>query len=199
MRDLHPIHGDADPDVNDHRSRGPVIAIDASRNRSGGAKTHLQGILNALDPRRHGIASVHVWSYAKLLRELPDAPWLVKHSPAELDGSLLRQLWWQYRRLPIELEQCGCDVLLSTDAGSVCRFIPSVVMSRDMLSFEGNEMQRYRLFSFARLRLFLLRHMQVSSLRRAQGALFLTRYASTVIQRFTGALKQVRVIPHGIG
>lgn len=177
----------------------PVIGIDASRNRSGGAKTHILGILAAVDPRECGIAQVHVWSYEKLLRALPDAAWLVKHGPPELERSLLSQLWWQYRQLPRELKRYGCNVLLSTDAGSVCRFAPSIVMSRDMLSFEGREMQRYGLFTFARLRLFLLRHMQVGSLRRATGALFLTRYASDVIQQFTGTLRSVRVIPHGIG
>lgn len=177
---------------------GPTVAIDASRNRSGGAKTHLLGVLAAVDPRDHGVARVHVWSYTKLLDALPDAPWLVKHAPVSLDRSLLHQLWWQFRHLPRELKQQRCDILLSTDAGSVCRFSPSVVMSRDMLSFEGREMQRYGLLTFARLRLRLLRWVQVSSLRRATAALFLTRYASDVIQRFTGPLASARVIPHGI-
>ena len=176
-----------------------TIAIDASRNRSGGAKAHLLGILRDCDPRQHGISFVHVWSYDALLRELPDVPWLVKHSPTQLKQSLLHQLWWQYRMLPREISRVGCNVLLSTDAGTVCRFTPSVVMSRDMLSFEGKEMERYPLISFARLRLFLLKHMQVRSLRQATGALFLTHYASEVIQRFTGQLNCVRVIPHGIG
>ena len=178
---------------------GIAIGIDASRNRSGGAKAHLLGILGATDPREHGIAAVHVWSYDKLLQELPDAPWLIKHSPPELNQSLLRQIWWQYRTLPRELSRTGCDVLLSTDAGTVCRFTPSIVMSRDMLSFESTEMQRYGLLSLARLRLFLLKHIQVSWLRTATGALFLTHYASEVIQRFTGKLECVRVVHHGIG
>jgi glycosyltransferase involved in cell wall biosynthesis len=182
-----------------HVPLAPVVAIDASRNRSGGAKTHLLGVLSAINPVEHGVAQVHVWSYEKLLRALPDAPWLVKHAPPELERSLLRQLWWQYRHLPHELKQHGCHILLSTDAGSVCRYSPSVVMSRDMLSFEGREMQRYGWRSPARWRLWLLKHMQVSSLRRATGALFLTHYAAEVIQRFTGALQWVRVIPHGIG
>lgn len=184
----------------DKFNRGELhVGIDASRNRSGGAKAHLLGILRAGDPREHGIAKVHVWSYDTLLAQLPDEPWLIKHSPAALNQSLLHQLWWQYRFLPREMATAGCHALLSTDAGSVCRFTPSVVMSRDMLSFEGKELERYGRFSFARLRLFLLKHMQVSSLRQAGGALFLTQYASDVIQKFTGPLKLVRVIPHGIG
>lgn len=188
------------PSVRDQASRPrAVVAIDASRNRSGGARTHLFGILTSADPREFGIDELHVWSYSGLLDMLPEAPWLVKHNPPALERSLPAQLWWQYRHLPDELRRAGCNVLLTTDAGSVCRFRPSVVMSRDMLSFEGSEMYRYPTWSFARMRLLLLRYMQVESLRKSSGALFLTHYASEVIGRFTGPLPQVRVIPHGIG
>lgn len=178
---------------------GLVIGIDASRNRSGGAKNHLLGILTAVDPRQYGIAEVHVWSYSSLLQSLPDLSWLVKHNPPSLEKSLPYQVVWQYGKLSKELLAHGCDVLLSTDAGSVCRYQPSVVMSRDMLSFECNEMNRYPFWSFAHIRLFLLRYMQVASLKSASGALFLTQYASDVIQRYTGRLSTVRIIPHGIG
>jgi hypothetical protein len=70
-------------------------------------------------------------------------------------------------------------------------------MSQDMLSFEPGEMRRYA-FSKAYVRLLLLKYVQTSSLRRAAGALFLTRYAATLIQHYTGPLATVRVIPHGI-
>lgn len=180
------------------RKKGLTVAIDASRNRSGGAKVHLVGILTALDPREHGLETVHVWSYAKLLDLLPDVPWLIKHADPALEQSLFHQVIWQYRQLPREVEEHRCDVLLTTDAGSVCRFSPSVVMSRDMLSFEPGEISRFGV-SFARLRLIALRYIQVNSLRRATAALFLTRYAAEVIGRFTGKLKRVHIIPHGIG
>lgn len=175
-----------------------VVGIDASRNRSGGAKAHIIGILTAINPAEFGIKEIHVWSYRGLLDALPEQPWLIKHEPQELSGSIALQLWWQRFRLPRELVASGCEVLLTTSAGSVCRFSPSIVMSRDMLSFEPGEMNRYW-FSKAWLRLLLLRYVQVSSLRHATGALFLTRYASDMIQKFSGALSNVRIIPHGIG
>jgi glycosyltransferase involved in cell wall biosynthesis len=176
-----------------------VIAIDASRNRSGGAKAHLLGMLKSCDPRKYGVRAIHVWSYDALLAQLPNVPWLIKHSPKELNGSLLKQIWWQRQQLPVEIELVGCNVLLSTDAGTVCRFKPDIVMSRDMLSFEGREMLRYPLFSFSRLRLRLLKWLQIRSLQKASGALFLTQYAADTIQCYTGNLKTVRIIPHGIG
>jgi len=150
------------------------------------------------DPPAHGIDRVHVWSYRSLLDALPTASWLVKHNPPALEQSLPRQIWWQYRRLSDEARGYGCDILLSTDAGSVCRFRPGVVISQDMLSYEPGEMDRYG-FSKARLRLVALRYVQNSSLRFADGVIFLTNYAATVIQRHTGKLPRVAVVPHGVG
>jgi glycosyltransferase involved in cell wall biosynthesis len=177
---------------------GVVVGIDASRNRSGGAKAHLVGILKESDPRAHGIQQVHVWSYKSLLDALPEVPCLIKHNPPELEGSLLRQAWWQYHSLPKAARALGCDVLLSTDAGSVCGYQPAVVMSRDMLSYEPGEMRRYGVTK-ARARLILLFWIQNRSLRAANGVIFLTKYAAEVIQRATGRLPQVAVIPHGVG
>lgn len=181
------------------RDARPIVAgIDASRNRSGGAIAHAVGILRDSDPTAHGIARVHVWSYRALLDALPDARWLVKHNPADVERSLARQMWWQYRHLPREAAAAGCDVLLNTDAGTVCPFRPGVTMSRDMLSYEGEERRRYG-WSKARLRLEILRHVQARSLRRADGAIFLTNYAAQVIQAFTTPLRSVAIVPHGLG
>lgn len=176
---------------------GLVVGIDASRNRSGGAKRHLLGLLGSVDPRGHGISEVHVWSYNALLDALPDTAWLVRHGPRMLDRSLLHQAWWQYRRLPGEARAAGCDIMLYTDAGTVGRFHPCVVISRDMLSYEPGEMSRYG-FSRAWLRLWLLRYVQANSMRMADGVVFLTNYAACVIQRVTGPLGRVAVIPHGV-
>jgi len=176
---------------------GIVVGIDASRNRSGGAKVRLAGVLGGGDPARHGIEAVHVWAHRALLAELPDAPWLTKHNPPALEGSLQSEVWWQLWSLPVALRRHSCDVLLSMDAGTVSRFRPAVVMSQDMLSFEPGEMARYA-YSKAYFRLVLLKYIQMSSLRRAAGALFLTDYAATLMQRYTGSLPSVRIIPHGI-
>jgi glycosyltransferase involved in cell wall biosynthesis len=177
---------------------GLVVGIDASRNRSGGAKAHLRGILHDGDPQAHGIREIHVWSYNGLLAGLPDAPWLIKHNPPELESSLLRQVWWQFHTLPKDARNKGCDVLLNTDAGTVCRFRPAVTMSRDMLAYEPGEIKRFG-FTKARLRLILLRFIQSKSMRFASGVIFLTQYAAKVIQGTTGTLRTVAVIPHGVG
>lgn len=175
-----------------------VVGIDASRNRSGGAKAHLVGILSGSDPMAHGIREVHLWAYKSLIDAVPDFPWLVKHSPSVLEKSLICQVWWQYWHLPRKIRECGCNILFNTDAGSVCPFQPAVTLSQDMLSYEPGEMKRFGL-SRARLRLLLLRHIQSRSLKKARGALFLTNYAASMIQKTIGILQRSIVIPHGIG
>ena len=125
-------------------------------------------------------------------------PCLIKHNPPELERSLVHQVWWQYRSLPNEALRNDCDILLNTDAGSVCGFRRAVVMSRDMLSYEPQEMRRYGL-SAKRLRLILLRVIQTRSMKRADGVIFLTNYAARIIQRATGKLRNFSVIPHGVG
>jgi glycosyltransferase involved in cell wall biosynthesis len=150
------------------------------------------------NPAAHGITEVHVWAYKELLDGLPDAAWLVKHHPPQLERSLLHQVWWQYRSLPREVQKCGCAILFNTDAGTVCGFRPAVVMSQDMLSYEPGEMRRFGL-SAARLRLILLRILQTRSMRRAAGVVFLTDYAARIIQGATGRLPRLAVIPLGVG
>lgn len=176
---------------------GVIVGIDASRNRSGGTKVHLPGILRISDPFRHGIEKIHVWANKALLDLLPEAPWLVKHHPPQLEGSLFHQVWWQWRHLADEAKRCGCDIVLDTDAGSVSRWHPTVVMSRNMLPFEWREMLRYGM-SKALIHFIMLRLIHTRSLRRAKGVIFLSRYAEGRIQRVTGKLRSARIIPHGV-
>lgn len=174
-----------------------ILGIDASRGGSGGAKTHLIGILSALNPSTCGISKIHVWSYPSLLEAIPEQPWLVKHSPKYARSSLLYDVYWQRVQLPIELKKNNCTILLNTSAGTVCRFRPSVTMSREMLCYEPGEMQRYGV-SKQRLRLTILRYLQNQSFKKSDGVIFLTSYAAKSIQKICGVLEHVTYIPHGI-
>lgn len=180
------------------RLNGLTVGVDASRNRSGGAKAHLIGLLSNGDPRDYGIQKVHLWAYKALLDLVPDQPWLIKHNSQSLERSIVEQIIWQAFRLRTEAKRLGCDIFLNTDAGTLGFFSPSVTMSRDMLSYESGEIERYG-WGKARARLFLLRYLQSWALRRADAAIFLTNYAATVIQSHCGNLKRFALIPHGVG
>jgi glycosyltransferase involved in cell wall biosynthesis len=174
-----------------------IVGVDASRNRSGGAKEHLIGILSNLDPREYGISQVHVWTYRTLLDALPNYSWLVKHPTHALEGGLLKQLWWQATQLSSELKRSGCQILFTTDASSLCHFSPQVVLSQDLLSYEPGVMRTFG-WGQKRLRLILIRWLQNAAFRKAAGAIFLTNYASQLIQSNCGHVKKSCVIPHGV-
>jgi glycosyltransferase involved in cell wall biosynthesis len=173
------------------------VAVDASRNRSGGAVAHLIGLISDGEPEEYGISEVHVWSHQALLDRLPKRHWLIKHNPVLLEKSILHQLFWQFFLFRTEFNKFNCQIVLNTDAGTISRIKPAITMSRDMLSYEPGEMQRYS-FGLSRIRLLMLRYIQNSSLKRSAGVIFLTQYAATIIQDSCGILQNIKLVPHGI-
>lgn len=174
-----------------------IVGIDASRSRSGGAVCHMVELLRSKDPRECGIDLVHLWAHDDLLNRVSERPWLVKHAVKESNGSLLRQLFWQYFILPIIAKKLNVNVLFNSDAGSVCTFKPSVTLNQDILSFDDVEINRYHWLSYARLRLELLKRVQLRSLKNSSIAIFLTNYARDLIFK-SKTLPPSAIIPHGI-
>jgi glycosyltransferase involved in cell wall biosynthesis len=71
-------------------------------------------------------------------------------------------------------------------------------MSRNLLPFEWRELRRFG-WSLLTAKLCLLRVAQTATLRRADGVIFLTRYARDAVSRVTGPIfGNTRIIPHGI-
>ncbi len=174
------------------------IAIDASRNRSGGAVVHIVNILKHFVPSEYeNINEIHLWAYEELLDEIPNYPWLKKHCPSELKSNVIAQLFWQYYRFPKEIKANDCLLLFSLSGGSICRFKPYITMSRDMLSFEKKEFSRY-FFSLSWLRLYLLKFVQLSSFRNSEATIFLTNYAKGVISQYQNIDYDTIIINHGI-
>jgi len=173
------------------------IAIDASRNRSGGARAHLIGILSNIDPEEYGIDKIHIWSFKTLLDQLPDYPWLIKHNPKSLERSLTEQILWQAFSLAADIKAAKCDILFSTDASTFCSFSPLVVLSQDMLSYEPGVMQSYG-YGINRLRLEIILVLQNLAFKRAAGVIFLTKHSGKVIQKSCGPIANVAYIPHGV-
>lgn len=175
-----------------------VVGVDASRNRSGGAEAYLIGILSELNPLNFDIKEVHLWAPESLSNKIEDFKWLVKHPQNENQKSLIKEIWWQSTKLIHEVKSSGCDVLFTTDASTFCRFKPMIVLSQDMLSYEPGVM-RYLGISMARLRALAILFVQNSAFRFSDGVIFLTKYASEVIQKSSGPLLNVKCIPHGVG
>jgi glycosyltransferase involved in cell wall biosynthesis len=174
------------------------LGIDASNLRVGGGITHLVEILRAADPPAHGFAQVIVWGGRATLASVEDQPWLVKsHQPA-LDGGLARRMFWQRFELGVLARHAACDVLLAPGGANSSGFQPVVAMSRNMLPFEWRELVRYR-WTLTGLRLLLLRLAQARAFRRAQGLIFLTRYAHDTVTRVINSVGgATAIIPHGV-
>lgn len=174
------------------------VLIDASRNKSGGAIAHILGILNeGVDPSAYGIDEIVLFSYEGLLDKVNESVFIKKESHKYLSRNIFFQYFWQFFLLRKYVKKNNIDIVLYTDASAVVRFKPSVVMSRDMLSFESGHIDMFPEIK-SRIRLKLIGYLQTMSLRRATNAVFLTQYAKKEILRFTGPLKSITVIPHGV-
>jgi glycosyltransferase involved in cell wall biosynthesis len=174
------------------------LVIDASNLRRGGGVTHLSNVLAAGDPRPFGIENVEVWTNAKTAQRIQPRSWLqVHHHPSLEQGTFQRTLWqrkWLDRYLRDRKQ-----VLLWVPGGSYLgSFRPFVTMSRSLLPFEPDARRHYR-GSMKGLRLALLRRTQASTLRRSQGAIFLTRFARERVLEQIGPLPcPTATIPHGV-
>lgn len=174
------------------------LGIDASNIRAGGGVTHLVELLRAAEPREWGFKQIIVWGGTSTLRQIEDRSWLLKAHEPLLDQALPLRMYWQRFRLEGLARRAGCG-LLFVPGGTFCgAFHPFVTMSRNLLPFDWAETWRYGV-SWMFLKLQILRQSQSQTMRRADGVIFLTEYARTVV---VSALKQLRgaatIIPHGV-
>jgi glycosyltransferase involved in cell wall biosynthesis len=173
------------------------LGIDASNLRTGGGVTHLVELLRAADPPARGFSQVVVWGGA-LLDRIEDRPWLVKSRQDLLNKSLPCRAFWQWFSLSRLARTTGCDVLFVPGSSYAGNFHPVVTMSRNMLPFEWRELRRYGC-SFIGFRLVLLRWIHARGFRRADGLVFLTRYASEAVMRVVQTRQgRMTIVPHGV-
>lgn len=174
------------------------LGIEASNLRAGGGITHLTELLRAAQPERQGFSAVFVWGGRDTMRSLVDRPWLVKSSPSGLGVNRLTRALWQRRGVAAAARAAGCDLLFVPGGSYTGNFRPFVTMSRNMQPFELRELRRHG-WSAAALRLWLLRRLQAHSFRRADGLIFLTRYAYEVIAPVVKSVPALTtIIPHGV-
>jgi len=176
------------------------LAIDASNIRQGGGVTHLSQLLSAAEPGDAGIHQITVWACTATLAQLPDKPWLTKHSLAWTESGLFRRLLGQQLLLGREIALRGCNALFSPGGTVPVRVqVPVVTMSQNMLPFEPEEAIRFGRWSWMRLKMWLLRQSQGRSFKKADGLIFLTEYAREGVSRWLGRSAGMQaLVPHGI-
>ena len=172
------------------------IAIDASRNRSFGAISHLINIIKYGNPKAHNINEVHLWTYKKLLNSIPDKDWLVKHRHPDLEKNLIKQILWQLFKLPTLLKKERINVLFATDAATLCNFNNMVVMNQDLLPYEPTIVLESRNLKFV-LRNIVLHFIQNRAFKNASSVIFLTNYAAEIIRKLNH-IENYKIINHGV-
>jgi glycosyltransferase involved in cell wall biosynthesis len=172
------------------------VGIDASNLRQGGGVTHLVQLLAAADPPASGIDRVIVWGAGDLLGRLPPRPWLTVEEPSGLQSGAGRAVW-QHRRLA-RAAAGRIDLLFVPGGSYLGPFRPFVTMFRNMLPFDPRELRQQGSARF-RLKLRLLRLVQIATFRRADGVIFLNEHARRVIvEGVHGVSGRTAVIPHGL-
>ena len=171
------------------------VAIDGSRCRSGGAIAHLLGFLSEEIPRE--VVEVHVWVTGKLKHHKFTDDRVTIHVSFFDHWPVIFQLFWQGWILPFLLRKYLINKVVSLDAGTLLKFPKLISISQDMLSFEEGAIDKY-FWGRKRLRLELLRYLQVRSLSYPNYAIYLTNYAKSTLLRYTQNEKRSFVIPHGI-
>jgi glycosyltransferase involved in cell wall biosynthesis len=175
-----------------------ILGIDASNLRTGGGVTHLIELLRAAQPPTHGFSQIIVWGGQQTLAQIDERPWLVKAPQALLNRTLLYRVFWQRFRLARLAKAAGCAVLFAPGGALGGRFHPVVTMSRNLLPFEWRELRRYG-YSWLTLKWLILRVAHARAFRRADGIIFLTRYARDLVMKVVPVAPQkIAIIPHGI-
>jgi glycosyltransferase involved in cell wall biosynthesis len=172
------------------------LGIDASNIRAGGGLTHLLELLRAAEPQRHGVTRVVVWAGRNAIEQLPDRPWLERIHDPMLDRALPWRRYWQAVKLP-RLAERHCDLLFVPGGVYGGGFRPFITMSHNLLPFELAESRRYGP-SWMFIKMLLLRWGQAKSFRRADGVIFLTEYARSVVKRVARLNGCHPIIPHGV-
>ena len=174
------------------------LGIDASNIRFGGGITHLTELLNAAEPQAFGFDRVIVWSNSGTLDRLTERAWLTKAHDPLLERALPLRFNWQRFTLKRYLLEEECDILFVPGGAYLGNFSPFVTMSQNMLPFEWAESRRFGM-SWMRVKMTLLRHLQIHTFKKADGLIFLTKYAQDVI---TNTARKIHdkgtVIPHGV-
>jgi glycosyltransferase involved in cell wall biosynthesis len=174
------------------------LVIDASNIKAGGGVTHIYELLNSSNPKKFGFDKVIIWSCYRTLSKLPQKNWLIPKSHPFLNrGILLRFIWLIFIK-PFVLRKDKCSILFTPGGSEFSNFKPMVTMSQNLLPFDYHEAKRYG-YGLTLFRFLLLRIIQGLTFKKANGVIFLTKYAYEKVINEIGRINgSIAIIPHGI-
>ncbi len=171
------------------------IAIDASNLHDGGGITHLKELLNVFKhyPDHEFLILVgqnsafETFSSENIKLEIIPA----------FNGNVFKRNLWLIRNSKKWLEQQEVDILFNPGGGYLGTFKPYVTMSRNMLIFQKEERSRFGMSRiFYKLKLLEIVHSR--SLKKANGIIFISKFAENYISKILKFLPTTTIIPHGV-
>ncbi len=172
------------------------IVINALSARLGGGQTYLKNLLAHLPSQ----PDLEILVFAPASLRLPEDPRIRRGTIAWPTTNPLLRSVWEKLALPRILAHERADVLfcpgglISTRAPADCR---TVTMFRNMTPFDERA-RRAVPIGLQRLRIWMLEHLMLASMARADLTIFISEFARRVIEaRIT--VREGQTIPHGIG
>ncbi len=116
--------------------------------------------------------------------------------------SIFHRVAWERFILPIKLREWSADVyytpggVMTTKVSDNC---VTVTTLQNMLPFEISERKKFPLFSYLRIKLFLLKFVFLKSYRLADKIIFISKYSQDVVRKIIPKIiEKSVVIPLGI-
>lgn len=175
------------------------LVINALSAREGGGQTYLYQLLKHKDPSYP--ISIKLLVGPEFRDFFPSAP-NVEVIPCEwASHSIIHRIAWEKFTLPRLLAEWKPDVffcpggVLSSKVPHGCK---SVVMFRNMHAFSKRDRKKYPL-GYMRFRMWLLYHVLLDGMKKADFVIFISNYGQEVIQSLLPKIQEKSVcIPHGI-
>ena len=175
-----------------------TLGIDAT-NLFGGCKHYLLKLLRHADPESDGFKCIVLWAPMATLDSLPNYSWLIKSHHPVFEKNFWFRGWWQWKHLSRVAHKHNCNLLFIPGGAYLGDFKKVVVMYQNILPFEQEEINRYRLVPSLYIKFSILYRLYKRMLSRASGIIFLTAEAREKICATTGDTPRVStVISHGI-
>jgi glycosyltransferase involved in cell wall biosynthesis len=175
-----------------------IVGINAYNIRAGGGITHLSEILKCLEFEYHNIKQVVLWAPIFTLSKIEDKPWLKKINSENDNNSFISRYKWLFLKSKSDFKKNCVDILLVPGGTYLGSFRPFVTINQNLLPFEAKEISRYG-FSLNFFKFYILRLLQSLTNKRADGIIFLTKYAKEKVLKVCKLEnKKSIIIPHGV-
>lgn len=170
-----------------------ILGVEAVNIRSGGGLKHLKTFIE-LNSKKNYFRKIIVYTNSKTKLELSSIDNVKLITKTAFDLPYFLYVLYQLIFLKSLLNKDKCDIVFVPGSIFFTDY-PSVLIPQNMLPFEKEESKRFSFFN--RLKFYLVGIAQKYSLKKADGVIYLSKYAKNKISVFSPFSKQT-IIPHGI-